>query len=212
MRRVKRQRSAPKRRAVIRNRRGESTRAAILSAAHRLLKEQGFAALSVDRVARAAGVTRSSIYHQFHSRDAFLLHLIADSLRRLQREGCRSGRDSSATERRLDEAEAGFRGDPNLFRMFYQLVFNDEWNAAEPKALLREAYRFRTQRVASALEQDGVENAETAETLAVIVVAALDGLYARRIVDLGPAGLRRAFRALSSLVRTQLPARRDAAK
>src|SRR5204862_7092628 len=53
---------------VQRNRRGLSTRQSILAASGRLLEKKGFQSLSVDAVARAAGVTRSSVYHQFHSR------------------------------------------------------------------------------------------------------------------------------------------------
>ncbi|MGH7857679.1 MAG: TetR/AcrR family transcriptional regulator [Candidatus Binatia bacterium] len=186
--------------AVVRNRRGQSTRAAILAAAHRLLKERGFEAVSIDRVARAARVTRSSIYHQFRSRDEFLLHLIAESLRSLQRGGKhRAG--GSALERFLDEAEAGFRGDPNLLRMFYQLVFDRGAHGPAVDRLLREAYRFRTSRLAAGLRKDAVGRTdEEAEVLAVVLVATLDGLYARRLIDLGGARLNKALTVIAALV------------
>jgi AcrR family transcriptional regulator len=190
---------------VVRNRRGISTRAAILEAAHRLLKERGFEALSLDAVARAARVTRSSVYHQFHSRDGLFLQLIGESIRRLQ-PGGRTGADHKpALERFLVEAEAGFRGDPNLLRMFYLLVFDRSWNRPELKRLLHEAYRFRTQRLAAALSRDRmrVTSAE-AEMMAIVLVAALDGLYARHLIDLRGARLKQAFRTITDLVGSRI--------
>jgi hypothetical protein len=67
--------------------------------------------------------------------------------------------------------------------------------------LLREAYRFRTDRYAAGLRRENPAlSPRAAETLAVVLAAALDGLYARRLVDLDPARLRRAFRLLRELI------------
>ena len=41
------------------------TRAARVAAARRLFEERGFAAVGTDEIARAAGVTRGALYHQF---------------------------------------------------------------------------------------------------------------------------------------------------
>jgi AcrR family transcriptional regulator len=187
---------------VNRNRRGLSTRQAILHAAGSLLEARGFEALSVDAVARAAGVTRSSVYHQFHSRDGLFLQLIAESLRSLQR-----GRDgrrqfASALDRFLHEAERGFRGDPELLRMFYLLVFDRSWSRPELKRLLREAYRFRTRRLAAGLADDGLRAPRAdLEALAIVIAAAFDGLYARSLIDLRGTRLKRAFRMVGDLAR-----------
>ena len=188
-----------------RNRRGEATRKTILATAERLLEKEGFEAVSIDRVARAAGVTRSSIYHQFRGRDEFLLHLIAESLRRLQRRDPRSA-PRSAVRRFLAEAEAGFHADPNLLRMFYQLVFDRAGRRPAVDALLREAYRFRTARYAEGLRRDAPLGAREARALAIVLAAALDGLYARRLVDFDPADVRDAFRTLAALVEGRLRA------
>ena len=56
------------------------TRAEVLSAAARLLREQpDFAAFTLDAVAKAAGVTRLTVYHQFGSRRG-LLEAVFDDL------------------------------------------------------------------------------------------------------------------------------------
>lgn len=181
-----------------------STRTTILDAAQSLLEEKGLEALSLDAVARAAGVSRSSVYHQFHSRDGLFLHLIAESLRRLQPDG-KGAHGRSSLDRFLLEAEAGFHGDPNLLRMFYLLVFDRSWNRPELKRLLREAYRFRTRRLAAGLAKDaGGVSPEEAEMLAVVLAAALDGLYARHLIDLRGERLRKAFRTIADLIGARL--------
>ena len=42
-----------------------ATRAALLDAARTLFEERGFAGVGTDEIARAAGVTRGALYHQF---------------------------------------------------------------------------------------------------------------------------------------------------
>ncbi len=191
--------------SVTRNRQGLSTRDAILTSARRLLKSEGFQALSVDAVARAAGVTRSSVYHQFHSRDGLFLQLIAESLRDLQREQRVRRPARSALDRFLVEAEAGFDADPELLRMFYLLVFDRSSRRPELQRMLREAYRFRTNRLATGLEDDrtGLPRAQL-RTLAIVLAAAFDGLYARSLIDLDRGDLKRAFRVLRELAAQQL--------
>jgi len=185
---------------VQRNRRGLSTRQSILGAASRLLEKKGFQSLSVDAVARAAGVTRSSVYHQFHSRDGLFLHLIAESLRSLQRGGDGRQRFGSALDRFLNEAERGFRADPELLRMFYLLIFDRGWNRPELQRLLREAYRFRTRRMAAGLAADGLKvPGRDHEILAVVLAAAFDGLYARSLIDLGPTRMKKALSLLRQM-------------
>ena len=190
----------PRPSAIQRNRRGLSTRQTILDAAAKLLEKKGFRALSLDAVARAAGVTRSSVYHQFHSRDGLFLQLIAESLRSLQRGRDGRRRFPSALDRFLYEAERGFRVDPELLRMFYLLVFDRSWHRPELQQMLREAYRFRTRRIAAGLADDGVRvRGGDPELLAVVLAAAFDGLYARSLIDLGAPRMKKALGMLREM-------------
>ncbi|MDQ0464773.1 AcrR family transcriptional regulator [Caulobacter ginsengisoli] len=50
--------------------RREATRGAILAAAGALFADAGFAATSVDDIARAAGVAKGAVYHHFPSKEA----------------------------------------------------------------------------------------------------------------------------------------------
>src|SRR4051794_27733223 len=72
----------------MRRRAGEvdAARAHALSAAYQLLREPAGRDLSLDAVARAAGVTRATLYNQFGSRTALLVAIFQDLGRRMRAE------------------------------------------------------------------------------------------------------------------------------
>lgn len=89
-------------------------RAAVLSAAGRLIEKEGLAGLSVREAARRAGVSHNAPYRHFPDRDALLAALAAEGFARLTKalEG-RSGRE-------LGEAYVGFAlGHPERFRLMF---------------------------------------------------------------------------------------------
>lgn len=64
----------------------EARRAQILECAARLVATEGLEAVSMDRVARDAGVSKALIYTYFQSRKALLAQLLEDDLDRIQAE------------------------------------------------------------------------------------------------------------------------------
>jgi AcrR family transcriptional regulator len=56
----------------------ERTRGAIIDAAHRLLRDPAGGALSLDEVARTAGITRATLYNHFGSRRVLLTAVFED--------------------------------------------------------------------------------------------------------------------------------------
>lgn len=54
----------------------ETARTRLLDAALRLIREQGYAATSVDGLCRAAGVTKGAFFHHFESKEALALAAI----------------------------------------------------------------------------------------------------------------------------------------
>jgi len=75
--------NAQPRRAHSGNRRDETARLAVLHAADDLLVEQGFSALTVEAIARRAGVAKQTIYRWWSSKVEILLDtLIEDSAKR----------------------------------------------------------------------------------------------------------------------------------
>jgi AcrR family transcriptional regulator len=189
------------RRSIVRNRRGLATRRAILNAAQRLLREQGFEALSLDAVARAASISRSSVYHQFESRDGLFLTLVADSLRRVLARRRRARGASTRLQRFMNDAESAILADSELMRMFFRLTFDRRWNRAAMRRVLRDAYRRRTENIVDGLVKDRTALAAAdLETVAVLIAAAIDGLYARHLIDPQGDQLRGALALLHDMV------------
>ena len=60
-----------------------STREQLLRAAARLFREQGFHGTSVAEVASSAGITKSSFYHHFASKQALLAEILMDTVSRV---------------------------------------------------------------------------------------------------------------------------------
>ncbi|HET6970894.1 MAG TPA: TetR/AcrR family transcriptional regulator [Phenylobacterium sp.] len=56
--------------------RREITRTAILAAAGELFAAEGFAAVSVDRIAAAAGVAKGAVYHHFAAKEALFAEVL----------------------------------------------------------------------------------------------------------------------------------------
>ena len=66
-----------------RSRHAAATRAEILAAAHGLLDDRELGGMTVDDVARAAGVSRATVYNQFGSRQRLLAAVFEDQGRRI---------------------------------------------------------------------------------------------------------------------------------
>jgi AcrR family transcriptional regulator len=56
----------------------EATRQALIAAARQLFGEQGYAATSVDEIARQAGVTKGALYHHFRDKDDLFRAVVED--------------------------------------------------------------------------------------------------------------------------------------
>ena len=56
----------------------EATRQSLIAAARELFGEQGYAATSVDEIARQAGVTKGALYHHFRDKDDLFRAVVED--------------------------------------------------------------------------------------------------------------------------------------
>ena len=65
---------------------GDDREQAILATAERLLEERGFASISVDDLAKGAGLSRPTFYFYFESKDAVLLSLLEPIIARADSE------------------------------------------------------------------------------------------------------------------------------
>jgi AcrR family transcriptional regulator len=119
--------------------RGEATRRAILSAAEKVIGEQGFNEASIGSITREAGVAQGTFYIYFASKDDVFSELVADMGRMLRHAISEA---TAGIANRLDAEREGLRAfltfvsaHPELYRIVQEAQFVD------PKAYL--AY-FRT--------------------------------------------------------------------
>jgi AcrR family transcriptional regulator len=90
----------------------DATRARIVSAAGRVLRERGWGSFSVEAVARAAGVTRLTVYHQFGERRA-LLEAVFDE------EAARGGLSGIARAMQSNDPHASLAAVAKVFCAFW---------------------------------------------------------------------------------------------
>ena len=109
---AKRPYASPKREAA-----REATRGAIVAAAGRVLRERGWDGFSLEEVARAAGVTRLTVYHQFGDRRGLLEALFDE-------QAARSGLEAIAGAMR--------EGDPRASLDRVVQIFCGFWRASKP--------------------------------------------------------------------------------
>jgi AcrR family transcriptional regulator len=113
-----------KREAVV-----EETRERIIDAARQLFSESGFHAVTLDDVARRAGVARATVYYQFESKYGLLDSVCMHTLQVKKAEGLRVAREHedalAGTHQYVNEVCRFWSGDVMLFRNVYGLAAID---------------------------------------------------------------------------------------
>jgi AcrR family transcriptional regulator len=103
------------------NRRGARSREAVLDAAERLIAEHGFEAATVGALVKAAGISASSIYHYFGSKEGVLLAVMERGARRyfaeLQLPEQRVGSPREHLRALLEAATATLERHPDFLRI-----------------------------------------------------------------------------------------------
>jgi AcrR family transcriptional regulator len=158
----------------------EATRAALLSAAERLVAERGTSALSVRAVAEAAGTTTRAVYSLFGSKDGLLVEALArDAFEFLHAEiGKLEETDDPASDL-LDIGLVVFRRlvheHPALYRIAFQRIVPGLNAGPELSATRRKSWEQLVAKV-ERLRPSGQLGEKTAPEAAVEFVAMMDGL------------------------------------
>ncbi len=106
--------------------RGQDTRERILESALRLFASRGYAAVSVEEIAAAAGVTKGAFYHWFADKDDLgrdLQHTLYERLTVASRQAFRTGSDTVENMLRAFDAYLGLLDDLGEARFFLR----DAW-------------------------------------------------------------------------------------
>lgn len=125
------------------------TRQALLEAARRSFTEQGYAATSLDSLARSLGITKAAVYHHFSSKRALLEALLEEGAAESERALARPG---TLYERLLALALA-YRGQVEPLSALMTAKSGRRGGDQEASDLALAAMRQGVERVAKVLER-----------------------------------------------------------
>ena len=170
----------------LRQRRGVRTEAAILDVTLQLLATRGVHGTSLDAVAEAAGVAKSSVLWHFGSKEELLLRVAEHVFEQVARGPVRQILELPTIAER-DEATWRFFSEtlherPELRRLILYLIFESGEGRPELRERLQQLYRGIRE-----LYEDGlrgvVADAEQRRRIAIISVATFDGLFLQWLLD-----------------------------
>ena len=169
-----------------RQERGVRTEAAILEATMRLLAARGVHATSLEAVAEAAGVAKSSVLWHFGSKEELLLRVAEHVFEEVARGPVREILALPTIEER-DEATWRFFSEtlherPELRRLIPYLIFESAEGRPELRDRLQQLYRGIRELYESGL-REVVADAEQRRRLAMISIATFDGLFLQWLLE-----------------------------
>jgi AcrR family transcriptional regulator len=170
----------------LRQQRGVRTEAAILDVTLQLLATRGVHGTSLDAVAEAAGVAKSSVLWHFGSKEELLLRVAEHVFEQVARGPVRQILELPTIAER-DEATWRFFSEtlherPELRRLILYLIFESGEGRPELRERLQQLYRGIRELYEMGL-RGVVADAEQRRRLAIISVATFDGLFLQWLLD-----------------------------
>jgi AcrR family transcriptional regulator len=175
---------------------------AIAEATFGLLREQGFAAMTIEAVAQAAGVGKPAIYRRFRDKPTLVAAVIARQLPVLERP------DLGDTRAELWRAmQGGFPGDAPAYVRLIGGLIAEERRHPELIAAFRETVLTPRRAIVQELIERGQARGDIRASIEpVAALDALAGPLLARVfagLDTGPAWRKRAFQSWWETVRAQ---------
>ena len=170
----------------LRQQRGVRTEAAILDVTLKLLATRGVHGTSLDAVAEAAKVAKSSVLWHFGSKEELLLRVAEHVVEQLARGPVRQILELPTIAER-DDATWRFFSEtlherPELRRLMLYLIFESGEGRPELRERLQQLYRGIRELYESGLS-GVVADAEQRRRLAIISIATFDGLFLQWLLD-----------------------------
>jgi AcrR family transcriptional regulator len=185
-----------------RQRRGVRTEAAIADATLRLLASRGIQGTSLDLVAEEVGVSKSSILWHFGSKEELLLRVAERVIDEAARGPVREILALPTLHERAEATWRFFAGNvqdrPELRRLVLWLIFESAEERPELRARLQQLYRAMRDLWAQGL-RGVVPDAGRRARLAIISMAALDGIFLQWLLDPDAVDLEALHRELRDL-------------
>lgn len=201
----------PAARPGLRERKREQVQALLLDTALRLFASRGYSAVTVEHIVQEAGVSRSTFFRYFDTKDAVLFHRSAQALDDMLADFTARRRAGTARRNALREAilaaSVPFEAQRDYFRLLHRLMEQDR----SLRLSYAENNRAVTSRVAGVYLADAADPAATlagqveAAALWSASLVAMEAWISREGVDLH-ALTREAFAALDRPAREAGPA------
>jgi AcrR family transcriptional regulator len=159
----------------------DERRRAVLTEALKLFAERGYAAVTMEDIARAAGLTKGGVYFHFPSKEAVLLAALQQQLEQFADQLRSRLLAEPDPRRRLDlyvQAHLATLGETAPLQVWAEAL-----RRPEGRDLLRDAYRAARQELQTLLKTitDGAPG--DSETRAALLIACLDGLELQWLAD-----------------------------
>jgi|SRR6187431_2764038 len=184
----------------------DDARAQALSAAYELLVDPRCQELSVDALARAAGVTRATLYNRFGARSALLVAIFRDLGRRMKVEriyaAMRLAEPARALQATVRESTRAYARQAPVIRKLFAFAALDDEVRAEVERSERQR-RKSLAHLAARLVQSGDTRLEVAAASALLAALTSFQAFEALAFDTGP---RLTERRLLELVRAGLGA------
>lgn len=169
---------------------GAETRRSILTAAERLFSDQGYAATSMDQVARVAQTSKSSIFWHFATKEELMLAVAEQAMERWEAEIGAALLDATDAPARLDLLVNGYerlaQTEAGGLRLLLTLSLESMPDSPVRQRLQRVAlaYRRSIEMVLSEGEAAGQFRLPApAADLAGVALGALEGLFMQHHLD-----------------------------
>lgn len=179
----------------------ERTRAALIDAFWAIVDEQGFAAASLEAVARRAGMTRGAIYSNFPSRAALLIAAAGVRGLKIDRDLSRPGTLREQLRGFAEGLAAALPNAPGTQRWHAELMLHV---ATEPqlKAMIAEGFAGLFETMAGQLEaQHGGRLTIPARTLALTIQSLAMGFVYQAILSPSAVSPQAVFDAYDALAK-----------
>ncbi|NIB44989.1 TetR/AcrR family transcriptional regulator [Pseudomaricurvus alkylphenolicus] len=178
------------------------TRDKILSAAEELFAQNGYAATSISKIAKKAGVLSGSIYWIFDSKDAIFSAVLINSSEQWKQIG--EDRDSlygtephdlDEVEERMAKSLYVLKESPTFVKLIHVAVVEDKTENAEVRDALRSLRSGWTQEIEKDLVAMFTQLPEKhvraiARRYARLLMAIADGIFIRSAVEATKSGLK----------------------
>jgi AcrR family transcriptional regulator len=164
----------------------------ILDAAERLVGERGYTAASISMISRASGLSASSIYWFFGSKEDLLAAVVERGVERWMRDQRTLNAGAGDLVELLEASARTVAGHPDFLRVLFMIILDGREGAPKARAALRAAWRGVESRIERVMVRhyglDSAKEAAKAGRLARFTMAFFDGVFLDSQID--PEGTR----------------------